>query len=69
MTPTYESILRNVCWFAGGLYGGVQEVGEKRWLVITEPDTRSTSYVPIDGAFTASAVLAKVQGIRRRYGR
>ena len=76
MTAESETVLRAACWFAGAEYGGVQEVHAflpgvghtlRRWLVITEPETRSTGYVPIDEQFTTSAVLAKAMEIRRRY--
>ena len=68
MTATSEEVLRSACWFAGAIYGGVQEASRgRRWLVVTDPETRSTGMIPLDAAFTTSRVVVKVQEIRRRW--
>lgn len=63
----YDTLLRDICWFAGARYGGVQETPAGRWLVLTEHETGSTGYVPLDATFTTRAVCAKVTEIRRRF--
>lgn len=64
MTDARTEMLKAVCWFAGGIYNGLQETPKGCYLIVTEPQTKSTGAVRLDAEFTTSRVLAKMQEIR-----